>query len=271
MSVNDWLWLGFAGMAIGSVLILLVGWSRRTREEENEFLIHLFVCLTAMASYLVMATGDGAVTLAEGRDFYFARYVDWAVTTPLLLLGLCLTAMSSPFRRWAVVLGLLFTDFYMIATGLFAGLSPTGSGQKWLWFLISSGAFLFIYVALWGPVRQEAVKSGELVEKGYKTKAGALSVIWLLYPVVFLLGDEGVRSLDPVATAAAYTVLDVVAKVVYGVASLLLTRGRERQEREQGLVPDHDLRPAPIPYHEVHAPGRNERAAGRSLDGRAAG
>lgn len=270
MTVNDWLWLGFAGMALGVVLILALGWSRRTREEENEFLVHLFVCLAATTSYLAMATGDGAIRLADGRDFYFARYIDWAVTTPLLLLGLCLTALSSPFRRWALLLGLLATDLYMIVTGLFAGLSPTGSDRKWLWFLISSGAFLFIYLALWGQLRREARKTGELIERGYVTKAGALSALWLIYPLVFLFGDEGLRRIGPEGTAAAYTILDVVAKVAYGAASLLITRSRVRRETAEGLIPDHDLRPAALAYHEVHAPGRNELAAGRTLDGRAA-
>lgn len=267
MSITDWSWLGFAGMAIGSVLILVLGWSRRTREEENEWLIHLLVCLVAMASYLVMATGHGDVRLADGRDFYFARYVDWTITTPLLLLGLSLAALSVPFRRWAIVLGLLATDVYMIVTGLIGGASPTASSEKWIWYLISSGAFLFIYYGLWVPIRAEARKTSALAAKAYQTKAGALSVLWLLYPVIFLFGDEGLRTWSPVTTAAAYTVMDVLAKVVYGVVSLSITRARAKQELAAGDVPDHDLRPAPKAYHEVHAAGCNERVAGDRVAG----
>lgn len=55
--------------------------------------------------------------------------------------------LHSPFRRWTVMLGPLFT-VYMIVTGIFKGLSPTGSATKWTWYLISSGAFLFIYYGL---------------------------------------------------------------------------------------------------------------------------
>lgn len=255
MTIHDWLGLGFAGMAIGSVIQLVMGWNRRTRDEENHFLLHFLVTLTATASYLAMWMGQGSILLADGREFYFARYVDWAITTPLLLSGLCLTALHSPFRRWALMLGLLFTDFYMIVTGIFAGASPTGSSAKWAWYLISSGAFVFIYQCLWGPMRAEAVKSGPRAEKLYKTNASILSVLWLGYPVIFLLGSEGIKSIDPVATAALYTVLDVVAKVVYGVFSLAGTRKKTTEELAASEVHGHDLRPAPVAFHEVQAAG----------------
>ena len=261
MTVNDWLWIGFYGMALGAAALLAYGWSYRTRDEENHAYLHLFVCLAAMASYLAMATGYGSVRLADGRDFYFARYVDWSVTTPLLLLGLSLTALHSPFRRWALLLGLLFTDVYMIVTGLFAGLSPTGSAAKWTWYLISSGAFLFIYYALFGPLRREAGLTGARAAALFKRNATVLAVLWFGYPVIFLLGDEGVRSVGPVGTAAAYTILDLLAKVAFGLFSLSGTKAKTTAELADGEVAEHDKRPAAMAYHEVHAPGRNERTA----------
>ena len=259
MTISDWLRFGFIAMAVGSAILLVMGWNRRTRDEENHYLLHLFVTLTAMASYLAMSLGQGSLILADGREFYVARYVDWAITTPMLLTGLCLTAMHSPFRRWALLLGLVFTDFYMIATGVVAGFSPTGSSAKWAWYLISSGAFLFIYVGLWGPLRLEAEKSGPRAAALYKTNATILSVVWFAYPVIFLLGTEGVRAIDATATAALYTIVDVIAKVVYGIFSLAGTRKKITEDLAAGEVPEHDLRPAPVAYHEVMAPGRTER------------
>ena len=264
MTINAWLWLGTAAMAFGSVVLLAMGWNSRTRDEENHFLLHVLVCLTAMTSYLVMALGQGSIRLADGRDFYFARYLDWSITTPMLLTGLALTAMHTPFRRWAMLLGLLFTDIYMIVTGIFAGLSPAGSDQKWIWYVVSCGAFLFIYVALWGPIRGESNKTSEEAARLFKTNATILSLVWLCYPIVFLFGSEGTQAIDPVTTAAAYTILDIVAKVIYGIFSMVETKRKVTRELSAGLVPDHDLRPAPAAYHEVHAIGRNERVAQRS-------
>merc|ERR1712100_50682 len=44
-----------------------------------------FVCLIASLAYLTMATGHGYYTRCDGRQFYFARYIDWVLTTPLML------------------------------------------------------------------------------------------------------------------------------------------------------------------------------------------
>ena len=261
MTVNLWLWLGFAGMAIGSVVLLAMGWNRRTRDEENHWLLHLFVCLTAMASYLLMAMGQGSTVLADGREFFVARYVDWSITTPLLLLGLCLTALRSPFRRWALLLGILFTDVYMIATGVIAGFSPAGSAAKWIWFLISSGAFAFIYVGLWGPLRAEARTTGPKAAALYTRNAGILSLLWLAYPVIFLLGNEGTSAIGPVATGALYTIFDVISKVAYGILALRGTQARTSDELREGAIPEQDLRPAPRAYHEVHRAGVSKAAA----------
>lgn len=106
MSIGRWLGSGLSE-ATGSVILFVQGWNRRTRDEENHWLLHLFVCLAAMASYLAMALGQGSLLLADGREFFVARYVDWSITTPMLLLGLCLTALHTPLRRWALLLGIL--------------------------------------------------------------------------------------------------------------------------------------------------------------------
>ncbi len=267
MTINNWLWLGFAGLATGAVILMAIGWNRRTRDEENHYLIHVLVCLTAMASYLVMAFGSGVTHLSDGRDFYYARYVDWSITTPLLLLGLGLTALHTPFRRWALLLGILFTDVFMIVTGLFAGLSPTGSAAKWTWYLISSGAFVFIYYGLWLPLRAEAAKSGPRAAALYRTNTTLLSVLWLGYPLIFLLGDEGIRGIGPVTSAAAYTILDVVAKVGYGIVSWYGTRAKATADLAAGEIPEHDLRPAPAAYHQVEAVGNSPKRGGAPTAG----
>lgn len=50
MMTSDWLWFGFIAMAVGSAILLVMGWNRRTRDEENHYLLHLFVTLTALPS-----------------------------------------------------------------------------------------------------------------------------------------------------------------------------------------------------------------------------
>ncbi len=44
-----------------------------------------------------------------------------------------------------------------------------------------------------------------------------LSIIWFAYPVVFLIGQQGLRLWSPVIDAALFTSLDLIAKVLYGL------------------------------------------------------
>ena len=90
-----------------------------------------------------MASGDGisliTVVIKESgkhgipdtfqtvyRSVYWARYVDWTVTTPLLLLDLSLLAGLNG----ANILVAIVADLIMVLTGLFAALTAEES-QKW--------------------------------------------------------------------------------------------------------------------------------------------
>ena len=55
------------------------------------------------------------------EPFYWARYVDWFFTTPLLLLDLALLAGATK----EAIVWLLGLDVMMIATGFFAGITAS--------------------------------------------------------------------------------------------------------------------------------------------------
>ena len=88
------------------------------------------ICVLATISYYAMATGLGSIIVANGpdsdRQVFFARYIDWAFTTPLLLMDLMFLAAMPVFEIVMVVL----VDEIMILTGLFAALVPQ-SKYKW--------------------------------------------------------------------------------------------------------------------------------------------
>lgn len=60
-------------------------------------------------------------------------------------------------------------------------------------------------------------------------------------------------------SVAIYAVLDITAKVLFGIFSFSNTQAKTTAEFNERSVPDHDLRPDPHVHHEVHALGRNER------------
>lgn len=115
------------------------------------------------------------------REVYWARYVDWSLTTPLLLLDLSLLAGLSG----ANILVAVVADLIMILTGLFAAFGGD-DGQKWGWYAIACIAYLVI-------VYQLAYNGRAAVEgKDSKTKAffGAIGgftlLLWTVYPMFVL-------------------------------------------------------------------------------------
>ncbi len=281
MTRNQWLGFGAAAFAVGFVALLAMGRGAdveggeatgrgdrrpapvKTREEENDKLIHSLVVLTAGTAYLLMASGGGRKPKEEGRELFWMRYVDWSITTPMLLTSLGLTALGSPFRRWGLLLGTLFTDLYMIATGYLADEAPKDSPMKWTWYGVSSGAFLGLYYLLWGPLREESEKTGEESADVYRRNLTFLSIVWAGYPINFLVGPEGLELIDDDTSTGIYTGLDITAKIMFGLYSLSNTQEKARAELASGGVPEHELRPSPRVHHEVWEPGPSEERKGR--------
>jgi len=125
------LWVVFVIMVISSLAFYAMAF----RVPVQKRLFHIltaFITTFAAISYFAMAMGDGISyshnTVKEShkhvpdttqevyRQVYWARYVDWSVTTPLLLMDLAFLAGLSG----ANILVAVVADLIMILTGLFA-------------------------------------------------------------------------------------------------------------------------------------------------------
>jgi bacteriorhodopsin len=154
-----------------------------------------FITTFAFLSYFAMATGDGIslnkIVIVEShhknipdttqtiyREVYWARYVDWSVTTPLLLLDLTLLAGLSG----ANILVAIIADLIMILTGLFAAFG-TGDGQKWGWYTIACAAYLVIvYQLAYNGQAAVAGKDGK-TKAFYGAIGGFTLLLWTVYPM----------------------------------------------------------------------------------------
>ena len=222
MNVQSWLWIGCIGMLVGMVLLYLPLFNNRKAREEAELASHFYVPLFAFTSYLAMALGAGKLITEGGRVFYYARYVDWSITTPLLLWSLVYSGLQGTnFKRPALIAGLLGADVYMIVTGFIAGRTDNMT-LKFSFYITSCISFLFIYLLLFGPFKK-ITATGPHAE-AYAKKSVVLAVLWFAYPVVFILGQEGIKSFSAGFDAACYTILDLVTKVVYGLWAVSLAK-----------------------------------------------
>jgi bacteriorhodopsin len=221
-TIHLWLWIGTIGMLIGAVLLYFAMASNKSEREEGDLVSHFYVPLIAFALYLLMALGVGSLTTSIGRVFYFGRYIDWTFTTPLLLWSLVNTGLQGTgIKRPALVWGLLGADVYMILTGFVAGLTDNMT-VKWCFYITSCFAFLAVYGLLFGPFKRLTATGPNGAD--YMKKAATLSLLWLAYPIVFILGQEGIRYWSGDVDAIAYTILDLTAKVAYGLWAVSLAK-----------------------------------------------
>ncbi len=247
MTSSAMLYITAAVMTAGGLLILLVG-KHRTPLEQLHSMCHGIVPLIAACSYLAMATGQGSVLLptdaAHGstRILYYARYVDWTFTTPLLLLTLTMSAMHNGPKRAGPILGVILADLMMIVTAFAFGASEVPA-VKWTWFLVSCLAFVGVYYVLFVPNMQANASERSDVRRTYRRHAAILSVIWLIYPLILAVAPDGADLIGDAAAVLGIAVIDVVAKVVYGLMAVAAdTRATERDLADAPILRPSSLR-----------------------------
>lgn len=113
------------------------------------------------------------------REVYWARYVDWSVTTPLLLLDLCLLAGLSG----ANILVAIVADVIMILTGLFAAFTANNEGAKWGWYAMACLAYLVVIYQLAYNGRGVVKNKDSKTATFFSAIAGYTLVLWTVYPM----------------------------------------------------------------------------------------
>lgn len=233
---NVILWITTAIMLFGGLGILAIG-KRRTPAETMQTVLHGTVPLIAACAYFAMVTTMGLVVLptdnavatavstgsATGpgtlRLFYFARYIDWTFTTPLLLISLGLAATHAGVKRGGLLAGAVIADLIMILTAFFFAAAEV-DWMKWTWFIVSCAAFIGVYYVIWMPQLQAAAAEREDVRANYRRSATILTVLWFFYPIVLFFAPDGLNVISSSLAILGIAILDVLSKVVYGFLSV---------------------------------------------------
>ncbi len=206
-----WLWIAFIGMVIGTIVFGLKAAAQRRQEGMEFALVSFFITLWAATMYLSMVLGETVLFDFKGQHtLFWGRYLDWIITTPLLLLDLGVLAGARP----KLIAGVMGADVFMIVTGVIATLE--GSPTNYLWYIISCGAFLAILGALLTEFSATARRRNGKINRLFQRLRNILIVLWFCYPIVWMLGAEGFRVLSVEAETACYAILDLCAKVGFG-------------------------------------------------------
>jgi bacteriorhodopsin len=233
-----WLWLGTAGMFLGMVYFIVRGWGQEDERRQKFYIATIFICAIAFSNYLAMALGYGLteVTVAgETLPIYWARYTDWLFTTPLLLYDLGLLA-GADRNTIATLVGL---DVLMIGTGAVATLTGSGTdvvgaeAARIIWWAVSTAFLLVLLYVLFGRLTGRARDLSGDARNTFSTLRNMILVLWLVYPVWWLVGTEGVGVIGLGIETAGFMVLDLTAKVGFGFVLLrshsILDAGKSEQ------------------------------------------
>jgi len=177
-------------------------------------MISFTILFIASLAYLTMALGYGFTLKCDGREFYFARYIDWFLTTPLILHEIMARSNADTHERYFVI----FMDIIMIVAGLIASL--VSGNNKWVFFAFSCLAFLPILYFLVG-LRHRLLSNHPFFHARFTQIVTVTIITWIQYPIVWIL-THGTNTISASGETIWYTVLDVIAKSF--LAYLLVTR-----------------------------------------------
>jgi bacteriorhodopsin len=137
---------------------------------------------------------------------------------------------------WSTILYTILLDEIMIVTGLVGAL--VASSYKWGYFVFATVALFGIAYNVTWVGRMHANSKGDAVRNTY-LKCGVWTIcLWFIYPIAWGL-CEGGNVISPDSEAIFYSVLDVLAKPVFG--ALLLYGHRDIDPEFIGVrIGDYD-------------------------------
>ncbi|KKY22067.1 putative opsin-like protein [Diplodia seriata] len=244
---SDWYWTVTAVMALFTFIFTGLALTK-PRQNRIFHYITAAVTMTAAVAYFSMASNLGWTPIdvefrrsdsrvrGVTREIFYVRYIDWFITTPLLLMDLLLTA-GMP---WPTLLWVIFVDWVMIVTGLVGALVQ--STYKWGYFAFGCAALVYIVYQLAWEARIHANHLGNDVGRTFLLCGSLTTILWICYPIAWGV-CEGGNVIAPDSEAVFYGVLDLLAKPVFG--ALLIWGHRNIDPARLGLrIRDYDEDPA---------------------------
>lgn len=221
---HNTLWVLFALMLLSTITFVGLSW-RVPIPKRLFYQVTTYVTLISTFAYYGMATGGGwnihrtwathehkhdipdthNVVL---RQIFWARYVDWILTTPLLLFNLGALAGLSGSN----ILNTVVAATAMNLTSLFSIYSH-GSRTKWGWYTMSWVAFAAVGWQLSVNARATARRRGG--QFFFNPIATYIVLVWIGYLVILAVSDIS-RGISPNEAVIAFAVLDVLAKPALG-------------------------------------------------------
>ena len=206
-----------ACMAAGA--LVFVAWSRDPRGVPGyEYAVAFFIPVCSGIFYFVLGLG-GLQTEVAGQTVHLGRYLDWVVTTPLLLFALAVTAMHYVPKNMPLIAALVGADVLMVLFGMAADLSTSPFARYFL-YAMGCVAFVAILYLIWSPLRRIAERQGPELYGVFRRAATLLTVLWIGYPLFWLIGPSGIGAVGPTTDVFLFVALPIFSKVGFSLYDL---------------------------------------------------
>lgn len=161
----------------------------------------------AALMYALMTFGIGTRTF-QGHEVPLLRYLDWLVTTPVMV-GYTAYVAGVSERG---ILSVALVDVAMIGLGIAAVVvaPPT----QWTFFGLASVCHLTLLGALYGPIRKSAWKQPSARQRLARLLINHTGLLWLTYPVVWVFGP-GLQLISATGVTIMIMYMDVLSKVPF--------------------------------------------------------
>ena len=187
----------------------------RTNVSRVRHILNLETCISVVAAYFyslfMKKIKDKQV---DYKEINIVRYTDWAITTPIMLLVLCLAFLynqspnkggnptkyiHSGFSFFTFIL-ILFMNFFMLGSGYLGEIGIISRPSAMI-----SGFFGFF--ALYGFLYTEFLKGKK--NKDNQMLYWAFFIFWIGYGIAYMMEEK--------SRNAIYNILDLVSKCFVGI------------------------------------------------------
>lgn len=216
---SDWYFTVTSVMGFFAVIFWALS-LRRTRNQRLFYYLAAAICLVSGIGYFTEASNLGWTAIpvewqrssskvsGTARQIFWVRYIDYFVTSPLILLTLSLSAAFP----WPTILYTMFISWVMVVSFLVGALVQ--STYKWGYFAFATVSYLFIAYTILFSAREHAAQLGGSIYRTYLSSGALIVFLWLLYPIAWGC-SEGGNVIAPDSEAIFYGVIDLLAKPVF--------------------------------------------------------
>lgn len=196
-----------------------------------------------MYAYMNYKFGVGTDTLKAGNYPTTLRYIDWIVTTPLIVLKFP-QLLAGDDRGSAIATLVVVADFIMIIFGYIGetAINASSGGEfnliGFAMFGVSMLAWLFILFVLYSTVTEAAADKLGPIQQGLSKLKLFILIGWAIYPLGYIItlfsNDPSLR----IWRELIYNIADLFNKVGFGMVALYAVQQFSKEAKIRQALSD---------------------------------